>query len=221
VLRGAGAARVDHHHLSAARADRVEPREQVGRGEQAPLRRVRVRAHHDQVVGAVEVGDRERPHPAEQERRRDVLRPLVDRARRVETLDPRHRRERGDIAREREVVRGRVADVDRDGIDAVSLDHRVQAALHLGERLVPGDLVEGVAAPDERGAQAVGVVVQLAERGALRADVALAPHIVLVRADLCDAAVLHGDLEAAHRLTERAGVDVDSIAGLAHSAFLS
>jgi hypothetical protein len=118
-------------------------------------------------------------------------------------------------------VRGRVADVDRDCIDAVRLDHPVQAALHLGERFVPGHLVEGVAASDERCAQAVGVVVELAECGALRADVAPAPHIVLVRADLRDASVLHGDLEAAHRLAERAGVDVDSVAGLAHSAFLS
>ena len=65
ALGGAGAARIDHHHLAAARANRVEPPEHVGRREQAALRRVRVGAEHEQVVGAVEVGDRERPHAAE------------------------------------------------------------------------------------------------------------------------------------------------------------
>jgi hypothetical protein len=37
VVGRAGATRIDHHHLAAARADRVEAREQVGRREQAAL----------------------------------------------------------------------------------------------------------------------------------------------------------------------------------------
>ena len=45
--------------------------------------------------------------------------------------------------------------------------------------------------------------------GALRADVALAPDVVVVGADLGDAVALDVDLEAAHGLAERAGSVVD------------
>jgi hypothetical protein len=206
--------------FAAARADGVEASEQIGRGEQAALRSVRVGAHHDEIVGAVEVGDRERPHPAEQERRRHVLRPLVDCARRVEPLDARHRCERGDIARQREVVRGGIADVGGQGGLPMPLEHAAQQALHFCERLVPAHFAERLAVSDQRRAQTIGIVVDLAERGALGTDVALTPHIVLVRADLGDPVALDRDLESAHRLAQRAGLDVDSVARLAHRGSL-
>ena len=55
-LRAAG---VDHDEPPAARPERVEPAGEVGRGHQAAVRRVRVRAEDQEVVGAVEVGHRD------------------------------------------------------------------------------------------------------------------------------------------------------------------
>ncbi len=80
ALGGAGAAGIDDHHLSPALADGAEAAEHVGRRQQAALGGVRVCAHHHEKLRAVDVGDGEGPHAAEQQRRRDVLRPLVDRA---------------------------------------------------------------------------------------------------------------------------------------------
>ena len=60
------------------------------------------------------------------------------------------------------------------------------------------DLAPRVAVADHRLAEAVGVVVQVAERRALRAEVALRPHVVAVAADQRDVLVLDVDLEAAH-----------------------
>ena len=211
VVRRAGAARIDDHHLAAARADRVEAAEHVGAGEQAALGGVRVGAHHDQVVAAVHVRHRERPHAAEEQRVRHVLRPLVDGARRVDDGDLRHRDERGRVPGEREVVGDRIAEVGRHRADPVLFDHRTEQAVHLLERFLPADLHEALAPAHERGAQAVGIFVQLAERGPLRTDVPAAPDVVLVRPDLRDGPALYGHAEPAHGLAERAGLHVGAV----------
>ena len=73
-----------------------------------------------------------------------------------------------------------------------------------------------VARAAQRLLQAIGVVVQVLERGRLRADVALAEGVVVVTADGADALALHLDAEPAHGLAEVAGAEVDP--GLGHDA---
>jgi hypothetical protein len=64
----------------------------------------------------------------------------------------------------------RVADVDRDGVAAVLLEQRHEPALDLREGLLPRHIDVLSAATNDRPAQAVWIVVQRAERGALGAD---------------------------------------------------
>ena len=95
-LRRAAAARVDDDELPAARPQRLQPPAHVGRGHQRAVRGQRVRAEHQQVHRAVDVGDRDGERRAEHERAGDLLRPLVDRAGRehavgAERLDARTR----------------------------------------------------------------------------------------------------------------------------------
>jgi hypothetical protein len=49
----------------------------------------------------------------------------------------------------------------------------------------------------------VGIVVEVAERRALRAEVTLRQHVVAVAADQLDAVILDVDLQAAHALAQR------------------
>ena len=65
-----------------------------------------------------------------------------------------------------------------------------------------------VAVAHHRRRAAVGVVVQVPERRALRAEIALASRRRRVGADQRDLLVLDVDLEAAHRLAQRTGPQV-------------
>ena len=60
LLGRAAAARVDHDDAAAALPDRAQPAAHVGRGQQAAVGGERVGAEHQQVVGAVDVGHRDR-----------------------------------------------------------------------------------------------------------------------------------------------------------------
>ena len=57
AIGGAGAAGIDDDDLAAAPLDGVDLAHDVGAREQRALRRVRVRAHDDEQVGAPDVGD--------------------------------------------------------------------------------------------------------------------------------------------------------------------
>ena len=151
----------------------------------------------------MDVGRRDLPHVAVHEDARHVLRPLVDGARRVDVRHARLADEQRHVATEREAVADRVADERGDRVDAVPLEHAVEQLLAARERLVPGDLAPRVAVAHHRLRGAVGVVVQVAERRALRAEVALRPHVVAVAADQLDVLVLDVDLQAAHALAQR------------------
>ena len=78
LLRGAAAARVDDDDLAAALADRADPAAHVGRGQQRAVGDQRVGAEDQQVVGAVDVGDRDAEPAAEHQPGGDLLRHLVD-----------------------------------------------------------------------------------------------------------------------------------------------
>ncbi len=173
------------------------------------MRRVRVGAHHHEEVGALDVGHGDLPHAAVHQVRADVLGPLVDGAGRVDHRDARQTDEDADVAAEAHVVREGVADVRRDRFDPVLLDHRREQFRAPSERFFPTHLAPLVAVAHHRFAQAIGVVVQVTERRALGADVALAPHVVAVAADELHLLVLDVDLEAAHRFAERTGTQMD------------
>ena len=135
---------------------RVDLAHHVGAGEQRALRRVRVGAHDDEQVGALDVGHGDLPHAAVHEVRADVLRPLVDGAGRVDHRDARHPDEDPDVAAEAEVVGQRVADVRGDRLDAVLRDRPARAARSSGANassqldLAPGRRRRGPAAARSR-----------------------------------------------------------------------
>jgi hypothetical protein len=208
-LGGPGAAGIDHHDLAAPLLDGGDLAHHVRAGEQRALRGVRVGAHDHQQVGPPDVGHRDRPHAAVHEVRADVLGPLVDDAGRVDHRDPGHADEDPDVAAQVHGVGQRVADVGGDGADAVLLDHRQEQLGAAVERLVPAHLGERAVVPaHHRLAQPVGIVVQVAERRPLGAEVPLGPHVVTVGADQLDPLAAHVDLQPAHRLAQRAGAQV-------------
>ena len=75
---GLGAPRIDHDQPPAARLHRLEPPLDAGRGHQAAVRGQRVRAEHEEVAGAVDVGHRHQELVAEHGQRREHVGELVD-----------------------------------------------------------------------------------------------------------------------------------------------
>ena len=203
VVGGAGATRVDHDDLAAARADAVELTEHVGAREERTARRLRVAAHADEVVGALDVGRRDLPHVPVHQDARDVLGPLVDGARRVDVRHARLPDEQRHVATEREAVADRVADERGRRGDAVAVEHTVDQLLTARERVVPRHLAPRVAVAHHGLPQTVGIVVEVPEGRALGTQVALRPHVVAIASDQLDVLVLDVDLQSAHALTQR------------------
>ena len=73
------------------------------------------------------------------------------------------------------------------------------------EGLLPGDLAPPVALLDPRPAQAIGVVVERADRSSLGTEVAATVDVVAIAADADYSIARHFERQAAGRLTERAG----------------
>ena len=107
-----------------------------------------------------------------------------------------------------------VAEVDADRVAAVPVDGAGDAVGDQVERLVPADLVPLAGGPVTAygTTQPVGVVVEVADRDALGADVATGERVVRVAADAGHAPVVDGELEAADRLADVA----DTQPGLRH-----
>ena len=112
-LRGARPARVDDHERAAALHEALEAAGPVGRGGQRAVGGERVGAEHEEVVGAVDVGHRHVQAAAEHERRRDLLRTLVDRRRREEVGGAEGPEQRPVVEQAGQVVGVGVADVHR------------------------------------------------------------------------------------------------------------
>ena len=221
---GLAPARVDHDEAAAARLERLEPAREVGRGAQAAVRLERVGTEHHEEVGPVDVGHRNGQRVAEEVPARDVLRHLVDGARREQVRRAEGAEERTDVLPTRQRVRVGVPDVRRDRAAAVRVDDGPQPLVDDGERLGPTDLAmaAALAVAHERATQPVGVVHELAERGALRADVAAAEDVLAIAPDARDDAVLDVQLETAGGLAQRADVErrgrghADTVAGSGH-----
>ena len=102
------------------------------------------------------------------------------------------------------------------GVAAMLVEQRKEARFDRGERFVPRHLDELAVSLDHGSAQPVGIVVQMAERRTLRADVAAREHVVTVATDSFDAlgAVVGGcerDLEAAPGLAQRTRANSDAL----------
>ena len=111
---------------------------------------------------------------------------------------------------------GRVPDVDADGVVPVLRAEWRQAPRDLLERLFEtGRLVAPVAA-HERLPKPVGILVQVPEGNALRAQVAVAEDIVRIAPDRDDPLARHLDLQAAGGLADRA----DAQLGHGHDVIL-
>ena len=80
---GLGASRVHHHQPAAALPQLLEAPLEARRGHHAAVRDDRVGAEDQQVVGAIDVGHRQQQLVAEHQGRRNVVRQLIDRGRRV------------------------------------------------------------------------------------------------------------------------------------------
>jgi len=125
----------------------------------------------------------------------EFLGALVDRRCR-ESVTGSERRDEGAVVEQRaEAVRRRVAEIDRARIASMRLQQRHQPGVDGGERLVPFDLDELAVALDDRLAEPIGVVVEMAQRRTLGADEPAGEHIVAVTPDALDAVALGRDLE--------------------------
>ncbi|EGY01891.1 hypothetical protein AZA_07448 [Nitrospirillum viridazoti Y2] len=99
---------------------------------------------------------------------------------------------------------GGVADVGGRGVASVGFQQGCQPPLDLGERFFIRRLDKATVTLDQRCAQPVGVLVQVLERHAFGADVAVAENIGVMPPDTGDGAVHQRDLQAAARLAQGA-----------------
>ena len=209
-LRRAAAPGIDHDEGAAALDQPLEASGPVGGGGQAAVRRPRIGAEHQQEVGAVDVGHGHGEAAAEHQRRADLLWALVDGAGGVDVARAERLEERPAEQHGAEVVGVRVAEVDGNGVAAVGVDDGPKAPIDLGPGLLPRHLDQLTVAADQRRTDPVGILVQLLQRRALRADVAVAEHVVAVAADALHVLCTVGtspqrDLQAAPRLAQGAG----------------
>ena len=148
LARGLGPARVDDDDAPAARGDRVHLLLDPRRAHDAAVRDHRVRAEHEQQVGARQVGNRDEERRAVEEvARREAVRDVL-RGGRVEVVRAEPVEEALHPERVRVGERAGVAHVPADRLAAVPLADRPQAAADVVERLVPADPLE--ASPSRR-----------------------------------------------------------------------
>ena len=97
---------------------------------------------------------------------------------------------------------GGIAHYSRDRVAPVAFHHVGKTVLDFGECFLPGRFDEAAVALDKRHTQPIGVLVQVLERRALRADETPAEDIIRIGADTCHLAVTQLELEAAASFTE-------------------
>jgi hypothetical protein len=108
-------------------------------------------------------------------------------------------------------VRGGVADVERERLAPVPLERGQHAPRDLLERFVEARRAKAAAVPNERRAHAVRVAVKLADRRALRTQVAARESVALVAAHTRDAVSIERELEPAAGFADRTGAVGDAL----------
>ena len=211
-LGGAGPVRIQHDQPAAAPTQRLESASEIGRGRQAPVGHQRVGADDDEVVGAIEIGNRECQGVAVQIAAGDVFGHLIQRAGREDRPGAQGTDDGGAVERTGDGVGIRIAHVDPDRGPAGGGDHPAQSCGDGGEGLRPSGFDEFAVVADHRVGQSVGVVVEFGEAGPLRADVSVAEHVVAVPACTADPVVVDAQHQSAGGFTQ----GTDAQGGTAH-----
>ncbi len=206
---------INHDDLAAALLDAPQPSAHIWRRQQAAVGDERVGAEDQQVVRVVHVGDGDAEEVAEHQATGDLLGHLVHGAGGVDVDRGERAQQDGVVELAGEVMDGGIAEVDGDAVAAMLGKDGSEAAVNLGERLVPGDLAPGLAGADHRRAHAVGIAMQLFEGIGFGADVAVREDVVLIAANGEDLWAAGHDLQAAGGLAERTGDVAGSAPGLA------
>ena len=203
-----GTSRIDHHNASAARPYRRESIGDAGRRHEAAVRHRRIGAEDQQMVGAVQIGDRDQQRMTEHHHRRDVRGQLVDRGRRVAVLRLECTQQVGHEEHRTERVHGGVAHIRGHRVPTVRALNVLDPVDCKSQRFVPRDALPLRSHALHGMAHAIGIGVHVLQRHGLGADVSLAQGIGGVTADVRDTITVGGDDEAAHGLAERAGAQV-------------
>ena len=177
------AARVHHHQLAAARLHLLQPPVNAGGGHQAAVGSQRIRAHHQEKVGAVHIGNGDEQLVAEHVVGGNVMRQLVHRGGREAASGAQSADEGRRIEHGTQIVNIRIALIDADGVTAVRRLHGLQPRHHLVKRLIPGDGFPANGRAPHRLPQPVGVLVNVLQGHRLRANVPPAKRIVGVAFD--------------------------------------
>ena len=206
-LRRLRMARVHHDELAPACHHILQTPRRIGHRHQAAVRDGGVRADHEEVSGAVDVGNRHghREGAAEHQSGLDDLRQRID-GRRVEAaLRVEGAEQHGPVEQGTQVVDERVPRVQADGVVPVVLANRAQLLGDEGDGVVPGDLLPAGLGAAQRPGQAIGVVVELFHAPGLRTHEALREGVVGVALDAGDPVVFDVDAQATGGLAEGAG----------------
>ncbi len=196
---------------SAALADPAQATRRVRRRHQAAVRGERIRAEHEQILGAIEIRNRNRERRAEHRRAREHLRQLIDARRREASLGAERAQQRRQIQRGAEIVRVGIAGVGGERLGTVRVAHSAQALGRERERLVPADLLPAIGSAAQRMPQPVRVFLERLQAVGLGAEVTPAERILFVTADrdhLAGGAV-DLDRDPALGLAQRAGAEDD------------
>ena len=181
-LGGAGARRVDHRQPAAALAQRLELAAEVGGGGQAAVGHQRVRADDDEVVGAVEVGHRERHRVAEHQPSATCLGIWSSVLAEYTCRVPRPRMISGTYSEPAMVCAFGLPAYTATDEPPCSAEHGAESRRDRREGLVPADLDQFAVPANQRTGQPVRIAVEFAETRALRADEARAEDVVAVTA---------------------------------------
>ena len=211
-LGGTCPVRIQHDHPPAAFADRFELSSEIGCRSETSVGHQRISADDDQIVGPVEIRNRERHRGTEHVTARDVLGHLVQGAGGEDIAGAQGPDDGRHVERPGNGVGVRVAQVDPDRRAAGGRDDPPQALGGSGERLIPTGLDQFAVAAHQRSVQPVGIVVEFGETGPLGADEPVTEDVIAVAAGAGDAVVLDGQDQPAGGFTE----GTDAQCGLAH-----
>ena len=203
--RRLGSAWIDHHHPPAAFDDVVHPVLDPRRGQETAVRHNRIRADHDQKVGAVQVRYRYRDRGAVEQLTGHQPAVGVLGGGRIEVgaaaqaLDERQDRHHVGVAE-----RPRIAHVPADRARPVLAHDAREPFSDIGQRFVPTDLLETGGSAPQRHGHPVGIVDHLGERDAFLARESGGQRAVPVGSQRDEPAVFDGGDHAAQRLTDAA-----------------
>lgn len=203
--RGFGPARVDHDHPAATRPYVLEAFGETGRGHHAAVRRERVGAEHQQVRRTVDIGHRDHQLMPVQQVRGQHVRQLVDRGRAEPVARAQQPDERRHMRQSAEAVHVRIAEVDADRVLPVLTLDRREPLRHQVVRRLPRQLFPAISRTSYRALQPIRIVLEVAKRHRLGADVPARKRVRLVAADVGDPAVVDRDQHSADRLAQVAG----------------